>query len=202
VSERLDRTTLTIVTATRLEARAVCRELGAITIVRAGIGLSRAPDLRFDGAAISCGLAGGTRPDLPTGTVLVPTEVAGPDGKRRPCDPSLVAALCDGARRLGLTAVTAPLRTSRTIVRGEERQRCAALGFAGVDMETAFIDAARLAAVRVILDTPQHELSEAWLSPLRALLTPSAWGELPWLAREGPRCARIAARVLAGALQT
>ena len=85
-------------------------------------------------------------------------------------------------------------------MRGAERTRYGDLGFAGVDMETALIDAPKIAAVRVILDTPTRELSEAWLSPLRVLVTPSAWSELPWLMREAPRLSRLAARVIASAL--
>jgi hypothetical protein len=191
---------LTVVVATRLEERAVRRALGpSATIVRAGVGLSRRPTFGDAEIVVSCGLAGGTRRDLPTGTVLVPFEVGAADGPRRACDADVAYALVAGARRLGIEPVTSPLASATAIVRGGARERYAALGFAAVDMETAFVDAPRIAAVRVILDTPLRELSEAWISPLRALRTPAAWRELPWLAREGPRCADVAARVLAAA---
>ena len=67
-------------------------------------------------------------------------------------------------------------------------------------METGLIPAKRLAAVRVILDTPQRELSEVWLHPATALVRPDVWPQALWLARQGPRCARLAAEVLAAAL--
>jgi len=189
----------TVVTATGLEAGAARRELPRdVRVVQCGVALSRRS--KFDDAAISCGLAGGTDRYLPSGTVLVPSEVGGPDGFRRVCDPELVGALTEGARRLGLEPVTAPLFTSPVLVRGAERARYCEMGFAGVDMETALIDAPKIAAVRVVLDTPTRELSEAWLSPLRVLVTPSAWSELPWLLREAPRLSRLAARVIASAL--
>ena len=60
--------------------------------------------------------------------------------------------------------------------------------------------APRVASVRVILDTPDHELSDAWLNPWTVLVRPDAWGQVIWVAREAPRCARLAATVLARAL--
>ena len=74
-----------------------------------------------------------------------------------------------------------------------------ASGYAGVDMETGLLDAPRIAAVRVILDTPQHELSPDWLRPARALRNPRNWPQALWLARDAPRCARRAAEVVAAA---
>ena len=80
---------------------------------------------------------------------------------------------------------------------GAERRRWAVRGAVAADMETGLLDAARLATVRVVLDTPDRELGAAWLRPATALLPPAAWRQLPWLAREAPRCARLAAAVLA-----
>src|SRR2546429_5554522 len=60
-------------------------------------------------------------------------------------------------------------------------------------METGLVLADRVATVRVVLDTPDRELAAAWTRPGRALRSPAAWRELPWLAREGPPCARPAA---------
>jgi hypothetical protein len=67
-------------------------------------------------------------------------------------------------------------------------------------METGLLGADRVASVRVVLDTPDRELDPAWGRPLTALWHPAAWLQLPWLAAEGPRCARLAAQVLAAAL--
>ena len=190
----------TIVTAVPLETRAVRRALPGARVVEVGVGLSR---LRSPlvGPIVTCGLAGALRADLDTGAVVVPDRVRGPDGTERPCDAELVARLAAGARRLGLEPVAGTLLTSATLVVGAERRRWAERGCVAADMETGLLAADRLAAVRVVLDTPERELSGAWQRPWRALLHPGAWRELPWLARESPRCARLAAAVLAAALR-
>ena len=191
---------VTVVTATPLEARAARAQLGdRARVVQAGIALRRLSE-DLGSIVISCGLAGGLRDDLPTGTVLVPRQVRRPDGAILTCDPDLVERLLRAARDLGTQPVDAPLVTSARIVRGVERTRWANEGYAGADMETGAIYAARLACVRVILDTPAHELSGAWEHPARVLFRPDAWFDIPFLAREAPRCAALAARVIAGAL--
>lgn len=171
-------------------------------VVESGIALAKHD--AFDGLAISCGLAGGLRSGLPTGTVLVPRHVRRPDGTEFECDANAVDALTYAAVRLGCTVVQDPLVTAQTLIHGEARRALAAHGYAGVDMETGSISAPRIACVRVILDTPEREISPAWLTPARALLQPRAWLDLPFLMREGPRCSSIAARIAvqaAGALR-
>jgi hypothetical protein len=59
---------------------------------------------------------------------------------------------------------------------------------------------ARVAAVRVVLDTPRQEISPAWERPARAALDPRHWSEGWWLLRTAPRYARRAARVVEAAL--
>jgi 4-hydroxy-3-methylbut-2-enyl diphosphate reductase len=190
----------TVLAATRIEARAVRRALPGARVVRVGVALSRPATDALDGPIVTCGLAGSLRSDVPTGTVLIPSVVLRPGGGTLVCDSALVAALTAGARRLGLTPDCRPLVTSRTLVVGRERQAWAERGCAAADMETGLLHAARLATVRVALDTPERELSGAWQRPATALWRPRAWTELAWLAREGPRCARLAAEVLAAAL--
>lgn len=192
--------TLLILAPTRIEARAVRRALPAARVLRAGVALSRLSALDLDRTVVTCGLAGSLRSDVPTGTVLIPSIVLRPGGGRLVCDSGLVGALATGASRLGLTPEHRPMVTSRTLVVGAERQAWAERGCAAADMETGLLWAARVATVRVVLDTPECELSRAWQHPLTAVWRPHAWGELPWLAREGPRCARLAAEVLAAAL--
>ncbi|HEY5339449.1 MAG TPA: hypothetical protein VIK27_00355 [Candidatus Aquilonibacter sp.] len=192
---------VTIVTATGLEARAVRRHAPASAVVEAGVALKFLARGRTFAAAISVGLAGGLNADLPTGTVVIPDLVAQTNGTMTHCDQTFTSALRESAATLGIAYVTAPLLTSATLIIGNGRERWAREGYAAVDMESAFIPATRLAVVRVVLDTPLRELSPDWLNPLRAFLRPGNWSQAAWLAREGPRCADLAARVVAAALE-
>jgi hypothetical protein len=197
----IDAASLTVVTATGLEASAARRALPpSVRVVRGGVAL-RGHQGSFGECAISCGVAGGLRTDLPTGTVLIPSRVRCPDGSIRECDPDVVSALLSAARALGHDPVDDPMVTSSTLLHAGERQTWSARGYAGVDMETGIIDARRVACVRVILDTPQREISPVWGNPATVVFYPSAWRDLPFLAREGPRCAAIAAKVIAQALR-
>jgi hypothetical protein len=165
--------------------------------VQCGIAAKRSRN--FGEIAISCGLAGGLRNDLPTGTVVIPRRVRRPDGTMLTFDLELSESLRAAAQRLGHVPVDGPLLTSKTLVHGSERTRWAD-EYVAVDMETGLISAKRVACVRVILDTPEREISPAWLKPVQAIFAPSAWRDLPFLAREGQRCARMAAEVIAAAL--
>ncbi|HZU19044.1 MAG TPA: hypothetical protein VFD01_20900 [Candidatus Dormibacteraeota bacterium] len=204
----------TVVAATRVEARAARRALGeAAEVLEAGVALSRirlgdaalppagllVPPSTWEGVVVTCGVAGALRP-LPAGTVLVPERVGRSDGSTLACDPELVAALVAAAHRLGLAPERGPLLTADHLVVGEERRRWAERGYVAVDMETGLVPARRLAAVRVVLDGPDRELDPAWHRARWPPARPSALRQLPWLAREGPRCARRAAAVLAEAL--
>jgi Phosphorylase superfamily len=187
---------MVLIAPTAVEYRALRRALPHARIVRCGVALAglREP---LGETVVSCGLAGGLRADLPTGTVLIPREVRRPDGTTMRCDEALVEALAQGARSLGIEPVFDPLLTAEKIVSGTARQAWAAQGYAGVDMETGRIVAPRVAAVRVVLDTPQSELSTDWERPIRALLRPRNWPQALWLAREAPLAAGVAAAVLA-----
>jgi Phosphorylase superfamily len=145
---------------------------------------------------ISCGLAGGLREDHPTGTVVIPREVRRPNGTTLRMDQQLTEALIAAARKLGLEPVTAPIVTAASVIVGAERSRWAEEGYAAADMETGLLTG-RVAAVRVILDTPLNELSADWLNPASAMLKPWNWPQAMWLGRHAPACARLAARVIA-----
>jgi hypothetical protein len=188
---------LTYIVATRLEFKALQREMPHARIVEAGIALSKVAGELGD-IVVSCGIAGGLRDDLPTGTLLIPKEIRRPNGSTLRCDDELVEAFADSARRLGFVPVFDGLLTSERIVNGAERGLWAAKGFAGVDMESGLLRATRVAAVRVVLDTPGREISADWASPLTAMLKPWNWAQALWLAREAPRAAALAARVVAG----
>lgn len=187
-----------VVAATGLEAKEARRALPGIRVYERGIGLSQGRG-GFGDAAVTCGLAGALRPGIPSGSVLIPAEVVCPDGSRRRCDPELVAAFTGAARSLGFEPILDPLYTAATLVRGVERAGLARNGCAGVDMETGLLEAPRIAAVRVVLDTPERELTADWLNPVRALLDPRNWPEAAWLGREAPRYARRSAAVIAAA---
>lgn len=191
---------MTILAATRLEERAV---RGAVKnsrarIVRTGIGGGG----RFDEPVIVAGLAGGLRHGVGSGTVVIASEVARLDGERVACDPALVSRLVEAARQRGVTPLVAPIATSKHIVRGASRSWWSERGFAAVDMESGLIVAPQLAAVRVILDTPERELSAGWEKPFAFFNNPSMWLELPWLAMHAPRYARLAAEIVGTMLKT
>ena len=195
-----DASGITVITATRLETWAVRRAVRGGRIVEAGVGLSRLRAREIDHAVVTCGLAGAVRPGLPTGCVVIPEKVLRPGGEWVTCDPALIGDLVAAARALGLEPERGPLGTAMTMVRGEGRQSWAERGCVAVDMETGLLTAPRIAAVRVVLDTPERDLSEVWGRPVLLFTHPAAWREALWLCREAPRCARRAAAVLAGAL--
>ena len=187
---------VTIVTATGTEANAVRGAAPGVRIVEVGMGLSRYDGERFD-TAIVCGVAGGLRYDAPTGTIVIASEVGCIDGSTIAVDGELRNRLANAARDLGHHPLVAPMLYSPALVTGKQRSQWAEHGFAAVDMESGGINVRRLAVVRVILDTPQHEISPEWQHPARAMLKPSLWGELFWLARHAPRSARTAASIVA-----
>lgn len=189
------------VAATAIEARALKRAAPGARIVECGVAFSRCDPASLGVTVISCGVAGGVRSDLPTGSLVIADRVRRPNGEELRCDRALVLALVGAARKCGFEPIVAPLATSAMLVTARERAALAKEGYAAVDMETGLIVAPRVAAVRVVLDTPSHEISRAWLRPALALANPMLWPQALWLAREAPRCAAIAAKVAATALQ-
>jgi hypothetical protein len=165
-------------------------------VVRTGVGLCQ-----WEGGAetvIMTGLAGALV-DLEPGTVVVPDRAETEDGRSLRCDESLQAALRAATRECGYALETGSLLSARAIVRGADRNRWASLGFVAADMETAFLSSAgRVAALRVILDTPNQEMSADWLGP-GAALRPRLWPELTGMALRAPRYMRRVARVLEAA---
>jgi len=171
-------------------------------VERVGVALSRVGARRWDRVVIVCGLAGALRDDLPTGTVLIPEYVLQPDGERLTCDAAMVDALIDASRALGFEPCCSPMLTSRSIICGAERGEWSRRGYASVDMEAGCIRAPRVAVLRVVLDTPQRELSAAWREPRSALFHAECWKQLPWLMRAAPRGARRAADIVGRMLKT
>ncbi len=186
-----------VIAATGVEARALRTAAPGVRIVECGIAFARRSPDSLGTTVISCGLAGGLRRDLPSGTVVVADRVRRTDGTSLTCDRALVLQLTVAARKLGHEPVVAPIVTTGTLVTGAERERWASEGYAAADMESGLVVAPRVGVVRVILDTPQRELSPAWAHPSSALLNPLLWPQAMQLARNAPRCAAIAAAVVA-----
>jgi 4-hydroxy-3-methylbut-2-enyl diphosphate reductase len=193
---------LIVVAPTGLEARAARRAMPGVRVLRTGVSLSLLPHgaASLAGTLVTCGVAGALVPGVPTGAVLVPLRVLRPDGRLLECDPGLVSALAAAARRLGHEPDLGTMATTRDLAVGAGRAALAARGCVGADMETGLLAAERVASIRVVLDTPERELHPSWGRPLTVLWHPAAWPQLPWLAAEGPRCARLAAEILAEAL--
>ena len=113
------------------------------------------------GALLFAGFGAGVGPGIRPGDALVATEVRDVDSGsiELPCPDVLVGAL----RRAGLTVHTGPLFSADRVVRGARRAELHAEGVLGVEMETAGALRALpagipAAAVRIVVDTPEHEL--------------------------------------------
>jgi len=193
----------TIAAAMGIEAWAARRRAPGVAARRVGIGARGVPETFATSVVVSIGLAGGLRADLPPGTVVVARTVALEDGIEIACEPAWVAALERAARRLGHEATVGPMLTSSGLVTGAARGRWAGRGFVGVDMESAHLAqrGADLAVVRVILDSPDRELSPKWVQPWRALLDPRLAREAAGLLPHSRRFALRSAEVLAEALR-
>ena len=158
---------LLVVCALRIERFALRRGTvraaeGHVTVLRTGMGPKAAeravrealhdPALR-DAAVLTTGFCAGLAPGMRPGDVVVSD-----DGHE---SEALAAAL----KAAGHTVHTGTLAESDHVVRGAERAALAATGAIAVDMESAAMrraalaeGARRVAAARVVVDTPEYEL--------------------------------------------
>ncbi|MER7571199.1 1-hydroxy-2-methyl-2-butenyl 4-diphosphate reductase [Streptomyces sp. NPDC126514] len=146
---------------------------GPVTVVRTGMG-PRAAERSVDralaqpalaGAAVlATGFCAGLAPGMHPGDLVVAEETRDPRGTT-PCVATelLVKELTRAVP--GRTVHTGPLTGSDHVVRGQERAGLRATGAIAVDMESAatLLSAVRagerpVAAVRVVVDAPEHEL--------------------------------------------
>ncbi|MFF7333153.1 1-hydroxy-2-methyl-2-butenyl 4-diphosphate reductase [Streptomyces sp. NPDC090306] len=146
---------------------------GPVTVLRTGMGPEAAEravgralaDPVLDGAAVlATGFCAGLAPGMHPGDLVVAEETRDPRGTT-PCVGTelLVKEL---TRALPGRAVhTGPMTGSDHVVRGPERSALRATGALAVDMESAatLLGAVRtgprpVAAVRVVVDAPEHEL--------------------------------------------
>ncbi|MFD9608861.1 1-hydroxy-2-methyl-2-butenyl 4-diphosphate reductase [Streptomyces sp. NPDC059083] len=146
---------------------------GPVTVVRTGMGPDRARravsrtlgEARWrDAAVIASGFCAGLAPGMHPGDLIVAEETRGSDGTT-PCTGTelLVKALERAVP--GHAVHTGPLIGSDHVVRGPERVALRAGGAIAVDMESAATLRAAtssgprpVAAVRVVVDAPEHEL--------------------------------------------
>ncbi|GAA0671054.1 lipoprotein [Streptomyces thermocarboxydovorans] len=146
---------------------------GPVTVLRTGMGPAAAeravtrvlagPALR-DAAVLATGFCAGLAPGMHPGDLVVAEETRDPRGSV-PCVGTelLVKELVRAVP--GRTVHTGPLTGSDHVVRGHERSDLLATGSIAADMESAatLLTAVRagarpVAAVRVVVDAPEHEL--------------------------------------------
>ncbi|MGW0417823.1 phosphorylase family protein [Streptomyces sp. NPDC003015] len=146
---------------------------GPVTLLRTGMGpkaaqrsvTRRLADPALAGAAVlATGFCAGLAPGMHPGDLVVAEETRDPAGTVPCLETDLLVK--ELVRALpGRTVHTGPLTGSDHIVRGHERSQLLATGAIAVDMESAatLLSAVRtgerpVAAVRVVVDAPQHEL--------------------------------------------
>ncbi|MGW1225700.1 phosphorylase family protein [Streptomyces sp. NPDC001478] len=146
---------------------------GPVTVLRTGMGpraaeaaVARALDgERARGAAvIASGFCAGLAPGMHPGDLVVADETRAA-GQPVTCTGTEVLAEALARAVPGRTVHTGPLTGSAHVVRGHERAELRATGAIAVDMESAATLSAALrsgprpvAAVRVVVDAPEHEL--------------------------------------------
>ncbi|KIF77800.1 1-hydroxy-2-methyl-2-butenyl 4-diphosphate reductase [Streptomyces sp. 150FB] len=146
---------------------------GPVTVLRTGMGpknAERAVERTLgsarnrDAAVIASGFCAGLAPGMSPGDLIVAEETRGPHGST-PCTGT--GLLVDALTRAvpGHTVHTGPMTGSDHVVRGQERAELRATGAIAVDMESAATLRSALsagprpvAAVRVVVDAPEHEL--------------------------------------------
>ncbi|WP_037634141.1 1-hydroxy-2-methyl-2-butenyl 4-diphosphate reductase [Streptomyces erythrochromogenes] len=148
-------------------------QAGAYTLLRTGMGpraaeraLRRALDRpgAERAAVLATGFCAGLLPGMNPGDLVVAEEIRDPRGTV-PCTGTALLAEALARAVPGRTVHTGPLTGSDHVVRGQERAHLRATGAVAVDMESAATLWAAVrggdrpvAAVRVIVDAPEHEL--------------------------------------------
>ncbi|WP_335932879.1 phosphorylase family protein [Streptomyces sp. PTD5-9] len=128
--------------------------------VTGALGRGRAPDA----AVLASGFCAGLSPGMHPGDLVVADETRGA-GDPTACTGTGLLAEALARAVPGRTVHTGPLTGSAHVVRGHERAELRATGAIAVDMESAATLSAALragpravAAVRVVVDAPEHEL--------------------------------------------
>jgi 4-hydroxy-3-methylbut-2-en-1-yl diphosphate reductase len=178
----------------RIERAAVRRGLPGALVLRSGMGAARSRSAALTGASIPAGavavvgFCGAVAAGLGPGDLVVASEVRGPEGVTACEARPVVAALA----ALGIKNVrVGPVASADHVVRGAERGVLAAQGALAADMESAWLAPAALgrpfAVLRVVLDTPERELTRplatlagglaAWRALRRAAPALALWAD-------------------------
>ena len=161
---------LVIVTPMGLEGRAVRRHLsragnvvsgmGPIRAANAGRAIADSGPVAMAVAGFAGGLCAGQRP----GQVVVANELSTSDDASSVALPS-APAIADQLSRAGFDVIVGPVVSTTKLAWGDRRRQLAATGAVAVDMESAWLAGPllaiaphRVAVVRVLSDTPDHEL--------------------------------------------
>lgn len=146
---------------------------GPVTVLRTGMGphnAERAVRLALGGAALrhaavmASGFCAGLAPGMHPGDLVVADEIRHAGGSTA-CTNTELLVKAVGRAVPGRTVHTGPLTGSDHVVRGHERAELRTTGAIAVDMESAATVRSALgagtrpvAAVRVVVDAPEHEL--------------------------------------------
>jgi hypothetical protein len=168
-----------------------------VRLLRSGMGAARTrsavsaafgeADGTAPGALLVTGFCAAAAPGPRPGEVLVAERVQDAEGTAAELPGA--AALAERLRAAGLAARTGVLHSAEKVVRGAARGELAARGVHGIDMETAAAlrrvpAGLPVAAVRVVVDTPDHELlrpgtlvggARAWRALRRAAPVFAVW---------------------------
>jgi 4-hydroxy-3-methylbut-2-enyl diphosphate reductase len=155
----------------RVEAALISSAARGAVVRKTGMGPAKAraavASLRDEAgtALLVVGFCGGLDAESVPGEVIIPTEVyaaedEGHAAERVPCD--LAGELIAHLAGRGLKLRSGPIVCVSRIATGERRAQLLAAGALGVDMESVWLGAAagerRFGVVRVVLDSPSHEL--------------------------------------------
>lgn len=146
---------------------------GPLTVLRTGMGPQSAERAVLgalgegrlrDAAVVASGFCAGLAPGMHPGDLVVADTTRHADGSTACTDTELLVKAVSRAVP-GRTVHTGPLTGSDHVVRGHERAELRATGAIAVDMESAATLRSALragprpvAAVRVVVDAPEHEL--------------------------------------------
>ncbi|MFJ1925016.1 MULTISPECIES: 1-hydroxy-2-methyl-2-butenyl 4-diphosphate reductase [unclassified Streptomyces] len=149
------------------------RAPGPVTVIRTGMGPEAAESAvaralgesrAFGAAVIASGFCAGLTPGMHPGDLVVADETR-LAGESAACTGTELLAEALARAVPGRTVHTGPLTGSDHVVRGHERAELRTTGAIAVDMESAATLRTALragprpvAAVRVVVDAPQHEL--------------------------------------------